>query len=249
MRLCKTLVGYNTNDHSQILCKLKDELEARQRLNAEHQSLQAKRRKVETETKEQLLSLGKLPSYLQVIKQACKPLVHLAPNMGQRQARDLVHGLLPQPLSLIYSQLEGLIAGGLLGRAGLMVEHQCPVNARLAGFLVERSSCSVKIIFEETEVTFYTLPCMGEAVVVEPSDATLVNLFPGDSGDRCTSPEAMQCLMNAGAGPSPKFPCEVLGRPFSWAQWLGGLTNWPVAHAQSGIASLRIASSGRPTPI
>mmetsp|Transcript_5900 Transcript_5900/g.18626 ORF Transcript_5900/g.18626 Transcript_5900/m.18626 type:complete len:525 (-) Transcript_5900:243-1817(-) len=229
VRLGKILELMTANDHRKMLDKLKAELQDRQRLDAEQKSLQAKRRKVEAETRERHGSLGTMPSCLQAVKHACKPLARLIPDMDQSHlARELVHGLLPQPLSVIYSQLKGVMAGGLLvNSTGLTVEQESFASTQWAGLAVERSTSAVKIIIAGNEVIFYTLPTLGDTVVVEPSDATLINLFPGDNGDGPTSPATVQWLIGRGTAEITAFPSRTLGRPFGWAQWLGGLANGP----------------------
>lgn len=244
VRIAKILAEHMTVDsHGQKLDKLKAELEARRKLDTEQKSLQAKKRKVQAEIKERRGSLGKLPSYLQVVRHACKPLAHLVPGVGQRhRVRDMIHGLLPRPLSVIYSQLEGVLAGGLLGDAtGLVVEKQSPTSMEWSGLVIERSTSSVKLIFAGIDIVFYTLPSLGDTIVVEPSDGTLIDVFPGDNGDRINSPRTIQGLMNRGIVETAAFPSTILGRPFSWAQWLGGLAIGPLAHGKLEPSSRLLA--------
>ena len=62
---------------------------------------------------------------------------------------------------------------------------------------------------------------MGNIVVVEPSDGTLINLFPGDSGDKLYT-TAWHGATDSRRGQKCIVPSQRTWPPFSWAQWLGG---------------------------
>ena len=215
--------GTKPHNHSQQLDMLKEELEKRRWLDAQKSALQEKLRKIEAEMKNRHSILRQLPTYLNAAQQACSPLSQLILNTDWMQRTNANHGQLPRALSLIYWQFRSLVSAGVLSPSTeLFFGQESPARARYGDLVIERSIASLKVSFHGTLVVFRTLPSMGNIVVVEPSDGTLVNLFPGDSGDKLYTTAMAWRHETVGVGKNALFPHNVLGRPFSWAQWLGG---------------------------
>eukprot|EP00629_Pelagomonadales_sp_RCC1024_P003166 CAMPEP_0119265074 /NCGR_PEP_ID=MMETSP1329-20130426/3977_1 /TAXON_ID=114041 /ORGANISM="Genus nov. species nov., Strain RCC1024" /LENGTH=513 /DNA_ID=CAMNT_0007264881 /DNA_START=245 /DNA_END=1786 /DNA_ORIENTATION=+ len=214
--------------HTQRLDKLQAELEERKRLNTRQNSLQSKRQKIKAEINDRRALLLGLPSHLQSIKRATIPLLQLQFDLGRGFQRAITYSQIPRPLALIHNQFDSLIAAEVLDNSmDLKLEQEVfPVEARLGGLLIQRSMAQVKVELYGTAIVFRTLPCLGEVVVVEPSNAELIQLFPGDNGDNISSPEAFQRLLTANGDVAASFPSAGLGRTFDWAQWLGGLVGF-----------------------
>lgn len=203
-------------DHTRKLDKLQAELEERKRLNMQQNSLQAKRQKIKAEINDRRALLLELPSHLQAIKRATVPLLQLQFDLGRGFQRAITYSQIPRPLALIHNQFDSLIAAGVLDKSmDLKLEEEVfPVQARFGGLLIQRSMAQVKVEMYGTDIVFRTLPCLGEVVVVEPSNAELIQLFPGDNGDNISSPEAFQRLLTANVDVTAPFPSAGLGRTF-----------------------------------
>lgn len=184
-----------------------------------------------------------LPSHLQAIKRATMPLLQLRLDLGRGFQRVVTYGQIPRPLSLIHSQFDGLIAAGILDKStDLKLEEVSPVKARFGTLIIQRSMAQLEVVLDGTKILFRTLPCLGEIVVVEPSDEKMINLFPGDTGDDVSAPEASQRLLRVNVDKGASFPCSVLGRPFNWAQWLGGVVSGNVRASGTVEPSSRLVA-------
>ena len=81
-------------------------------------------------------------------------------------------------LSLIYWHFEAsYLQGSLVRRQATLLRTGVPCESKVRDLVIERSIASLKVSFHGTLVVFRTLPSMGNIVVVEPSDGTLVSLF------------------------------------------------------------------------
>jgi len=223
-------IGTKSHHHSQQLDMLKEELEKRRWLDAQKSALQEKRRKIKAEMKERHLILKQLPRYLNVAQQACSPLSQLILNTDWMQRTYTIHGQLPRALSLIYWQFRSLVSAGVLSPSTeLLFGREFSARATYGGLVVERSIASLTVMIHGADVVFHTLPSLGNTVVVQPSDGTLVNLFRGDSGDRLHTSAMAWRPETVGIGKDASFPHNILGRPFGWAQWLGGCVTGTIA--------------------
>ena len=245
-------------EHADRLKVLQDELETRRRLAAEVEALTEAKRAMEADGKAQRAFLRDLPTHLAAVKRASDPLLPLcAANAGRRRTQsDATVASLPRPLALLYGQLDGLVASGVLDAAtsnlrvvappqkkdGDDEEEETGAEADFGGVSIARSPASVVVDVDGVPVSFFTVPCLGDCVVVEPSDETLVDLFPGDDGDDLTSAEACQRALALGCAPGAAFPAAALGRPFHWAQWLGGKEPGPLAPGKLAPSSRLVFS-------
>jgi len=236
-------VNLVADGHARRLDELQAELEERKRLNAQQTCLQAKRNRIKAETNDRRALLLELPTHLQTIKRATIPLLQLRLDLGRGFQRAITYNQIPRPLALIHSQFDGLAAAGILDNStDLKLEEEIfPVKARFGDLLIQRSVAQVKVELYGTDIVFRTLPCLGEVVVVEPSNEELINLFPGDKGDSILSPDASQRLLTANVDVFASFPSAVLGRTFDWAQWLGGLLGFVRASGKVEPSSRLVA--------
>ena len=229
--------------HKQNLSMLQSEIEGRRKLNNEQEALQQKKRRLEVEIGTRGIFLRELPVHIQTIKHSSQPLLQFMSFQTKRHASSTTAwATVPQPLLLIYAQFNELIAAGVLGRSTKLTMHEKdpPAESNYGGLTITRCGVSVRLVVNETEVVFRTLPCIGNVVVVEPSDMTLVALFPGDNGEELCSLSARHTLA-ADATKDSSFPVTQLGRPFKWAQWLGGLISGPQKYGRLEPSSRLIA--------
>ena len=224
-------------EHAERLGLLQAELEARRRLLAEREGLETTRATMEADGKRRRAFLRDLPERLKAVKDASRPLLPLLEQRGRkRRPGDDLLGRLPRPLALIHGQLAGLIAAGALDAGGSLEVEGAGDDDDAAGpaddyggVRVAASPGAVVVDVDGVRVAFRTVPALADLVVVTPADESLVDLFPGDAGDDVGAEACAQAALGIGVRPGAPFPFAALGRPFAWAQWLGGLAPGPLA--------------------